>query len=470
MATNKSKIKKQLKAKYQYGFFDKERIHYRTTKGLNEKIVRTISEQKQEPAWMLKRRLSALEAFNEKLMPSWGPDLSEINFQDLTYFIRAHSKTERQWSEVPSEIKNIFSYLKIPEAEKKYLAGVGAQYESEAVYHNLKNQWAKRGVIFCDTDTALKKYPEIIKKYLSTIVQARDNKFAALNTACWSGGSFVYVPRDVKLEIPLQAYFRINAKKSAQFERTLIIAEENSAVQYIEGCSAPIYSTDSLHAAVVEIIVKKNAHVRYTTIQNWSTNVYNLVTKRAVVYGNGFMEWIDGNLGSKVTMKYPSVYLVEPGARGEILSIAVAGKSQNLDAGAKAIHLAPNTSSKIISKSISHSGGVTNFRGQFKISARAKHAKTFINCDALILDDQSRSSTSPLLSVNNHQVSVEHEARVSKISEEQLFYLESRGLSQDQASSMIINGFLSPIVKELPMEYAVEINRLIEFQMEAGNG
>ena len=470
MATKNSKIKTLLNKPYKFGSFNQENINFRTPKGLNSQIIQTISQQKDEPQWMLDRRLQALEIFNEKTMPSWGPNLSDIDFQDLTYFIRAQKKTERRWSDVPDEIQNTFNYLGIPEAEKKYLAGVGAQYESEAVYHNLKKEWTDKGVIFCDTDTALKEYPEIVKKYFGTIVPAHDNKFAALNTACWSGGSFVYVPKGVKLEIPIQAYFRINAKKSAQFERTLIIAEDDSEIQYVEGCSAPIYSTDSLHAAVVEIIVKKNARVRYTTIQNWSTNVYNLVTKRATVHANGSMEWIDGNLGSKVTMKYPSVYLVEPGASGEVLSVAVAGKFQYLDAGAKAFHLAPNTRSKIISKSISHSGGTANFRGQFKISNRAKNSKTYINCDALILDNKSRSDTYPVLSVNNKNVSVEHEAHVSKISEDQLFYLKSRGLSGDEASSIIINGFLSPIVKELPMEYAVEMNRLIEFQMEANNG
>lgn len=469
MATKNSKIKTLLNKPYKFGSFNQENINFRTPKGLNSQIIQTISQQKNEPRWMLDRRLKALDIFFEKTMPSWGPDLSDIDFQDLTYFIRAQEKTERRWSDVPAEIQDTFNYLGIPEAEKKYLAGVGAQYESEAVYHNLKTEWTDKGVIFCDTDTALKEYPEIVKKYFGTIVPAHDNKFAALNTACWSGGSFVYVPKGVKLEIPIQAYFRINAKKSAQFERTLIIAEEDSEVQYVEGCSAPIYSTDSLHAAVVEIVVKKNARVRYTTIQNWSTNVYNLVTKRATVHANASMEWIDGNLGSKVTIKYPSVYLVEPGASGEVLSVAVAGKFQHLDAGAKAFHLAPNTRSKIISKSISHSGGTANFRGQFKIANRAKNSKTYINCDALILDNKSRSDTYPVLSVNNKNVSVEHEAHVSKISEDQLFYLKSRGLSNDEASSMIINGFLSPIVKELPMEYAVEMNRLIEFQME-GNG
>lgn len=464
------KQKLKLKTRYRYGFSSQEDYVFRTEKGLNEETVKKISHLKQEPNWMLAKRLEALKIFTEKPLPTWGPQLSKINFDEITYFIRAQDKPEVKWSRVPKEIKKTFEKLGIPEAEKKYLAGVGAQYESEVVYHNLKKEWEDKGVIFTDSDTALKKYPEIVKKYFGTIVPSHDNKFAALNTACWSGGSFVYVPKGIKLEIPLQAYFRINARNAGQFERTLIIAEEDATVQYVEGCTAPIYSTDSLHAAVVEVIVKKGARVRYTTVQNWSRNVYNLVTKRAVVYQNGLMEWIDGNLGSKVNMKYPSVYLVEKGARGEILSIALAGRGQKQDAGAKAIHLAPNTSSTIISKSISHSGGQTSYRGQIQVNQKAENSKTRVVCDALILDEKSRSDTYPTMIVENNLVTVEHEAKVSKVSEEQIFYIQSRGIAESEANSMIINGFIEPIVKQLPIEYAVEMNRLIELQMEGSIG
>ena len=455
---------------YKYGFSDPEDYLARTPKGLNEEVIRAISAYKQEPAWMLEKRQAAYKIFLEKPLPTWGGDLSQLNFDEMTYFLRAQDRPSRSWEDVPEGLKNTFDRLGVPEAEKKYLAGVGAQYESEVIYHNLQEEWASQGVIFTDTDTALREHPEIIKQYFGTIIPANDHKFAALNTAVWSGGSFVYIPKGVHVDIPLQAYFRINARNAGQFERTLIIAEEGSYVHYVEGCSAPIYSTDSLHSAVVEVIVKPGARVRYTTIQNWSSNVYNLVTKRAVAHKNATMEWVDCNLGSKLTMKYPAVFLVGEGARAEVLSLAVAGPGQHQDAGAKVIHLAPNTSSIITSKSVSHGGGRTSYRGLVKTNSKAVGATSKVVCDALLLDETSRSDTYPTIDINQPQTQIEHEATVSKIGEEQLFYLRSRGLSEAEASGLVINGFIEPIVKELPMEYAVEMNRLIELQMEGSVG
>jgi len=455
---------------YQFGFSNAEKYFYREKKGLNERVVKSISSHKGEDEYMRDIRLKALQIFFEKKMPSWGGDLSKINFDNITYYIKPQAKKGRTWNEVPKEIKTTFDKLGIPDSEKRFLAGVGAQYESESVYHQLKQEWKDKGIIFEDTDTALKKYPELFKKYFGTVVPMNDNKFAALNTAVWSGGTFLYVPKGVKMNIPLQNYFRINAKNMGQFERTLIIAEEDSSVQYIEGCTAPTYSTDSLHAAVVEIIAHKNSRVRYTTIQNWSSNVYNLVTKRAVAHEGATVEWIDGNLGSKLTMKYPAVYMIGRNAHADILSLAVASKGQHQDAGAKAVHLAPNTTSVITAKSIAANGGKSSYRGLLRIVKRALNSKSKVVCDALILDDQSSSDTWPTMEIKNNQSSVEHEATVSKIGEEQLFYLQSRGLNENEASSLIINGFLSPIVKQLPMEYAVELNRLIELQMEGSIG
>lgn len=455
---------------YRYGFSDPEEYLARTPKGLTEETVRAISAYKNEPEWMLEKRLAAYKLFLEKPLPAWGADLSKLNFDEMTYFMRAQDRPARSWDEVPDTLKNTFERIGVPEAERKFLAGVGAQYESEVIYHNLQEEWEKQGVIFTDTDTALREHPEILKQHFGTIIPAHDHKFAALNTAVWSGGSFVYIPKGVHVTIPLQAYFRINAKNAGQFERTLIIAEEDSYVHYVEGCSAPTYSSDSLHSAIVEVIVKPGARVRYTTIQNWSDNVYNLVTKRAVAHKNATMEWVDCNLGSQVTMKYPAVMMVGEGARAEILSLAMAGHNQHQDAGAKAYHLAPNTSSLITSKSVSHSGGRTSYRGMVKTNARAKGSVSKVVCDALLLDPESRSDTYPTIDVNQQDTQIEHEATVSKIGEEQLFYLRSRGLSEAEASSLIINGFIEPIVKELPMEYAVEMNRLIELQMEGSVG
>jgi Fe-S cluster assembly protein SufB len=455
---------------YQYGFSDPEEYLARTPKGLSEATVRAISAYKQEPAWMLEKRLAAFAIFQEKPLPPWGGDLSELNFEEMTYFLRSQDRPSRTWDDVPDTVRTTFDRLGVPQAERAFLAGVGAQYESEVIYHNLQKEWEDLGVLFVDTDTALREHPEIIQQHFGTIIPAHDNKFAALNTAVWSGGSFVYVPKGVRITVPLQAYFRINAKNAGQFERTLIIAEEDSYVHYVEGCSAPTYSSDSLHSAVVEVIVKPGARVRYTTIQNWSSNVYNLVTKRAVAHKNATMEWVDCNMGSKLTMKYPSVFMVGEGARAEILSLALAGEFQHQDAGAKVFHLAPNTSSIITSKSVSHTGGRTSYRGMVKISPKATGSSSKVVCDALLLDESSRSDTYPTIENQNADVQVEHEATVSKIGEEQLFYLRSRGLSEAEASSLIVNGFLEPIVKELPMEYALEMNRLIELQMEGSVG
>ncbi|HSX40926.1 MAG TPA: Fe-S cluster assembly protein SufB [Candidatus Saccharimonadales bacterium] len=460
----------QFNLNYQFGFFDDIKPFYSTPKGLSEKIVREISYMKKEPEWMLQRRLAALQIFYNKKMPMWGGDLSKINFDNIYYYVKPTEKQATSWENLPKEIKNTYDKIGIPEAEKKFLAGVGAQYDSEMIYHSISKMLSKKGVIFCDTDTALQKYPEIFKEYFGKIIPAGDNKFAALNTAVWSGGSFIYVPKNVHVELPLQAYFRINAKNMGQFERTLIIADEGSYVHYVEGCTAPIYTTDSLHSAVVEILVKKGARVRYTTIQNWSKNVYNLVTKRMFVEEEGFGEWIDGNLGSQLTMKYPSVYLKGRKARGEVLSLAFAGANQHQDAGGKAIHLAPETSSVITSKSVSKDGGRTSYRGLLKIAKGAKDSKSTVRCDALILDPKSRADTYPTMEIDEEKVTVGHEASVSKIGEEQLFYFQSRGISQQQAEVMIVNGFVEPIVRELPMEYAIELNRLIQLEMTGAVG
>ncbi len=453
-----------------YGFYDPEKYVFKARKGLNRDIVEEISWMKNEPEWMRQFRLRALELFEKRPMPQWGADLSEINFDDIYYFVRATEKTERSWDDVPDQIKRTFERLGIPEAERRFLAGVGAQYESEVVYHNIQESLKKQGVIFLGMDQGLAEYPDLVKKYFGTVIPPSDNKFAALNSAVWSGGSFIYVPKGVRVEMPLQAYFRINAQNMGQFERTLIIADEGSYVHYVEGCTAPIYSSDSLHSAVVEIIVHKGARVRYTTIQNWSMNVYNLVTKRAVAYEDATMEWVDCNLGSKVTMKYPSVYMMGKGAHGEILSVAFAGRGQHQDAGGKVVHGAPNTSSLITSKSISKDGGRTSYRGLLKVYPGCEGVKSNVRCDALLLDETSRSDTYPYIEVDEDNVQIGHEASVSKIGEEQLFYLMSRGLSEAEAATMIVSGFIEPIVKELPMEFAVEMNRLIQLQMEGSVG
>ncbi len=456
--------------KYKWGFHDPEKYIYKSRKGLDREIVEMISSMKSEPEWMRAYRLHSLEHFQQRPMPKWGADLTQINFDDVFYYLKPTEKKERSWDDVPATIKNTFEKLGIPEAERKFLAGAGAQYDSESVYHNLKEEWEKLGVIFLDTDSALREHPDLVREYFGTVVPPEDNKIAALNSAVWSGGSFVYVPAGVHVDIPLQAYFRINAQNMGQFERTLIICEPGSYVHYVEGCTAPIYTTDSLHAAVVEIIVKEGARCRYTTIQNWSTNTYNLVTKRAVAYRDATMEWIDGNLGSKLTVKYPSVFMVEPGAKAEILSVAFAGKGQHQDPGGKVIHAAPHTQSVVVSKSIAKDGGRAGYRGLVKIYSGAKGSKSAVRCDALILDDQSRSDTYPTMEIDEEDVSITHEATVSKVSDEQLFYLMSRGVRGDEAMNMIVRGFVEPIVKELPLEYAVELNRLIALEMEGSVG
>lgn len=453
-----------------YGFSDDVDNSADLGVGIDADKVRQISQMKNEPEWMLNLRLKALEEFENRPMPTWGADLSEIDFDKIHYFVRATDKKGRDWNEVPERIKNTFERLGIPQAERKFLAGVASQYESEVVYHKLKEEWTKLGVIFEDTDTALQKYPELFKKYFGKIIPYKDNKFAALNTAVWSGGSFIYVPKGLKVTVPLQAYFRINAKNMGQFERTLIIVDEGADVHYIEGCTAPTYSTDSLHAAVVEIIVERNARCRYTTIQNWSDNVYNLVTKRALAKRKATMEWVDCNLGSKVTMKYPSVLLTEPGAHGEVLSIALAGKGQHQDAGAKMHHKAPNTSSLIMSKSICLNGGRTSYRGMVQIPKGAKGSKSNVICDALILDSESRTDTYPVNIIGEQEVTLGHEASVSKVNEEQLFYMMSRGLSEEDAAALIVSGFIEPIAKQLPLEYAMELNALIEMSMAGSVG
>jgi len=455
---------------YKYGFRDEHKAVFQTGKGLNEEVVRTISKMKGEPDWMLQFRLKALEQFLKMPLPRWGGNLDDLDFDDIQYYVKPSEKQGRTWEEVPEEIKATFDKLGIPEAEQKFLAGVSAQYESEVVYHNMQEDLKKQGVIFMDTDSALREHPDIFKEYFGTVVPYTDNKFAALNSAVWSGGSFIYVPKGVKCEVPLQAYFRINSENMGQFERTLIIADEGSFVHYVEGCTAPIYSTNSLHSAVVEIIVKKNARVRYTTIQNWAPNIYNLVTKRAVAEENATMEWVDGNIGSKLTMKYPAVVLKGRGAKGSVLSIAVAGKGQHQDAGAKMIHLAPETTSTIVSKSISKHGGKVTYRGLASFGRQAEGAKANIKCDTLIPDNESTSDTIPYNEVMNDNITLEHEATVSKVSEDQLFYLMSRGLSEAEATQMIVMGFIEPFTKELPMEYAVEMNRLIKLEMEGSIG
>lgn len=453
-----------------FGFSMPERSVFTTGKGLTEETVRAISASKNEPEWMLEFRLKALEYFQSKPLPTWGPDLSAINFDEITYYTKPTENPRSSWEELPPEIKETYDRLGLPEAEQKWLAGVGAQYDSEMVYHNIREDLKKRGVIFTDVETAVKEHPELVQRYFATVVPPNDNKFAALNSAVWSGGSFVYVPPGVQLEIPLQAYFRVNTQSFGQFERTLIIADEGSFVHYIEGCTAPVFSKDSLHAAVVEIIALKGARIRYSTVQNWSTNMYNLVTKRAVVYDDGLMEWVDGNIGSKVTMKYPAIFLKGPGARGEVLSIAFAGSGQHQDTGAKIIHLADNTSSVVTSKSISRGGGISSYRGLVMAKPGLKNIKTKVECDALILDGSSVSNTYPRIDIRSTGATIEHEARVSRISEDQLFYLMSRGIDEKEAAAMIVNGFVAPLVKELPMEYAVELNRLIELEMEGAVG
>nr|WP_315855426.1 Fe-S cluster assembly protein SufB [Rubinisphaera sp. JC750] len=456
---------------YQYGFHDPtDKYSFTSRKGLDAQIVGQISEMKGEPGWMRDFRLKSLEIFEQKPMPYWGGDMSDLNFQDIYYYVKAAEEQGKSWDDVPEDIRKTYDRLGIPEAEKKYLAGVKAQYESEVVYGSLQEDLAKQGVLFTDTDTALKEYPELFREHFGTVIPPADNKFAALNSAVWSGGSFIYVPPGVEIEFPLQAYFRINTMNMGQFERTLIIVDEGAAVHYVEGCTAPTYSSDSLHSAVVEIIVKRGGRCRYTTIQNWSNNVYNLVTKRAMAYGDSLMEWVDGNLGSKLTMKYPAIYLMEPGARGETLSIAFAGDGQHQDAGAKMVHCAPNTSSRIISKSISKNGGRSSYRGLVKVNNGAENCRSNVVCDALILDPESQSDTYPYIEIDENDVAIEHEASVSKIAEEQLLYLMSRGLTEAEASAMIVTGFIEPLVKELPMEYAVEMNRLIELQMEGSVG
>jgi Fe-S cluster assembly protein SufB len=455
---------------YQYGFHDPELPVFKTRVGLDEDVVREISAHKGEPQWMLDFRLKALKTFLSKPRPTWGGDLSQIDFDSIFYYLKPSAGAERTWEDVPEDIKNTFERLGIPEMERKFLAGVGAQYESEVVYHSLQKDLEDQGVIFLDTDMALKQHEDLFREHWATVIPPTDNMFAALNSAVWSGGSFIYVPKGVKVELPLQAYFRINAKNMGQFERTMILVDEGAYVHYVEGCTAPTYSEDSLHAAVVEIIVKKGGRCRYTTIQNWSSNVYNLVTKRAVAYEDATMEWVDGNLGSKLTMKYPAILLKGRGAHGEVLSIAFAGEGQHQDAGAKITHLAPDTSSVITSKSISRGGGRATYRGLLKVAEGSHRAKSSVVCDALILDEESRSDTYPYINIGENDVTIGHEATVSKIGEEQLFYLTSRGLSETEAAALIVAGFVEPITKELPLEYAVEMNRLIQLQMEGSVG
>ncbi|MQA07642.1 MAG: Fe-S cluster assembly protein SufB [Pseudonocardiaceae bacterium] len=457
--------------RYEYGWADSDAAGASARRGLNEEVVREISARKGEPEWMLEARLKALKLFERKPMPNWGADLSDIDFDNIKYFVRSTEQQATSWEELPEDIKNTYDKLGIPEAEKQRLvAGVAAQYESEVVYHKIREDLEAQGVQFLDTDTALREHPEIFKEYFASVIPAGDNKFSALNTAVWSGGSFIYVPKGVHVDIPLQAYFRINTENMGQFERTLIVVDEDAYVHYVEGCTAPIYQSDSLHSAVVEIVVKKGARCRYTTIQNWSNNVYNLVTKRAKAEEGATMEWVDGNIGSKVTMKYPSVFLMGEHAKGEVLSVAFAGEGQHTDAGAKMEHMAPHTSSTIVSKSVARGGGRTSYRGLVKIAKRAHHSRSTVKCDALLVDTVSRSDTYPYVDIRNDDVSMGHEATVSKVSEDQLFYLMSRGLTEDEAMAMIVRGFVEPIARELPMEYALELNRLIELQMEGAVG
>lgn len=456
---------------YQYGWHDSDEAGANARRGLNEEVVRDISARKNEPEWMLQKRLKSLKLFERRPMPTWGADLSGIDFDDIKYYVKSTEGTATSWEDLPEDIKITYDRLGIPEAEKERLvAGVAAQYESEVVYHKIREDLEAQGVIFLDTDTGLKEYPEIFQEYFGTAVPIGDNKFASLNSAVWSGGSFVYVPKGVHVEIPLQAYFRINTENMGQFERTLIIADEGSSVHYVEGCTAPIYKSDSLHSAVVEIFVKKNAKVRYTTIQNWSTNVYNLVTKRAMVEEGGSMEWIDGNIGSKVTMKYPAVYLTGEHAHGETLTIAFAGAGQHQDTGSKMVHMAPSTTSNIVSKSVARGGGRAAYRGLIQVNENAKKSKSNVLCDALLVDQESRSDTYPYNDIRTDDVEMGHEATVSKVSADQLFYLMSRGMKETEAMAMIVRGFVEPIARELPMEYALELNRLIELQMEGSVG
>ena len=456
---------------YEYGWSDKSAIGDNAKRGLNEDVVRDISSKKSEPQWMLDLRLKGLSLFDKKPMPNWGSDLSGIFFDTIKYFVRSTEKQATTWDDLPDEIKNTYDRLGIPEAEKQRLvSGVAAQYESEVVYHSIREDLEAQGVIFLDTDSALKQHPELFKEYFGTVIPVGDNKFAALNTAVWSGGSFIYVPKGVHVDIPLQAYFRINTENMGQFERTLIIADEDSYIHYVEGCTAPIYKSDSLHSAVVDIIVKKGARVRYTTIQNWSNNVYNLVTKRATCAEGATMEWVDGNIGSKVTMKYPAIFLMGPHAKGETLSLAFAGEGQHQDSGAKMVHAAPYTSSSVISKSVARGGGRTSYRGLVQVQEGAHHSASTVKCDALLVDTISRSDTYPYVDIREDDVSMGHEATVSKVSDDQLFYLMSRGLNEDEAMAMIVRGFIEPIARELPMEYALELNRLIELQMEGAVG
>ncbi len=455
---------------YKYGFHDDVESVYKTEKGLTEEIVREISAKKNEPQWMLDYRLKAFEHFKNRPMPEWGADLSELDFDEYTFYRQASDKPARTWDDVPEKIKETFERLGVPQAERAYLAGAGAQYESEVVYHNMKKQFEDIGIVFMDTDSALQEYPEIFKEYFGTVVPYDDNKLSALNAAAWSGGTFLYVPKNVRVDVPIQMYFRMNEESMGQFERTLIVVDEGASIHYVEGCTAPTFSSSSLHAATVEIIVKKDAYCRYTTIQNWSDNVYNLVTKRATAAENATVEWVDGNIGAKTTMKYPSIFLKGRGAKGTVTTMAMAGKGQIQDTGTKIYHLAPDTSSTIVSKSIAREGGVVNYRGQVYVSADAKNSDSHIECDTILLDAQSKSDTIPYNEIHNSYVNLEHEAKVSKVSEEQLYYLMSRGLTEQQATEMIIVGFVEPISKELPMEYAVELNRLIAYEMEGSVG
>ena len=456
---------------YKYGFHDRDDNYtFKSQKGLSREVVENISRMKSEPEWMLEFRLKALEHFQKRPMPNWGPTLKDLNFDEIYFYVKPTEKSEKSWDDVPDDIKRTFDKLGVPEAERKFLAGLGAQYESEMVYHSIQEHLEKQGVIFLSIEDGLKQYPDLFREYFGTVIPIEDNKFAALNSAVWSGGSFVYVPKNVKVDLPLQAYFRLNTANLGQFERTLIIVEEGASVHYVEGCTAPQYTTDSFHSGVIEIVVKKGARSRYSTIQNWSTNVYNLVTQRAKVFENASHEWVDANIGSKVTMKYPSCYLMEPGARGEMLSMAFAGPGQTQDAGGKMYHFAPNTSSKVTSKSISKGGGRASFRGLLKVYKGAKGVKSNTVCDALLLDPQSRSDTYPYIEIDEDDVTIGHEASVSKVGEEQLFYLMSRGLSEEEATTMVVSGFIEPLIKELPMEYAVEMKRLIALQMEGSIG
>ena len=455
---------------YEYGFHDDIDYAYKTGKGISERIVREISAEKDEPQWMLDYRLAAYHAYLKMPEPAWGPDLSGLDLENMTFYQKATDKQYRDWDDVPEKIKTTFDKLGVPQAERKYLAGSSAQYESEVVYHRMAESFEKLGIVFTDTDTALKEYPELFKKWFGKLVKPTNNKYAALNSAVWSGGTFIYVPKGVTVTTPIQSYFRINAEKSGQFERTLIIVDEGAHVEYVEGCTAPTYTSDSLHAAVVEVNVLPNAYCRYTTIQNWSNNIYSLETKRSQAMENAVMEWVDGNLGSKVTMKYPSVYLNGEGARGTMLSIAVAGKNIDSDTGAQMIHNAPNTSSSVVSKSIAKDGGAVDYRGKIKFSKHSDGSFAHVECDTIIIDDKSSSDTIPFNEILNNNVSMEHEAKVSKISEEQLYYLMSRGISEAKATEMIIMSFVEPFTKELPMEYAVELNRLISFEMEGSIG